>query len=386
MVNALGQDINQIWRRLLEGDQSGLTLKEGYLPSRPVRVGEVPGDLPILPQRLKQYNCRNNALALSVYLQIESSVQKIVQKYGPSRVGVVVGSSTSGVASTESAYAIWRQKGQLPPTFHYVQHELGGLAKFLADLAGLEGPAYTLSTACSSSAKVFASARALIRDGWCDAVLVGGADSLCRLTVQGFLSLEALSEKPCNSMSRNREGFNLGEGAALFIMEKGEGEINLLGVGESSDAYQMAAPDPAGLGALVSMFSALKDADLKPDNISYLNLHGTGTILNDRMESLAISKLFSDVPASSSKGMVGHTLGASGAMGVGFCWLALTRSKDGCINLPPHVWDECRDENIAISNFVAKGQTVNRRGDIYFLSNSFGFGGSNCSVIIGGSL
>jgi 3-oxoacyl-[acyl-carrier-protein] synthase-1 len=286
--------------------------------------------------------------------------------------------------ATEAAFIAYRATGQWPSAFDYKQHEMGGVAEFLAELSGIEGPAYTLSTACSSSAKVFASARALLRDGWCDAVLVGGADSLCRLTLQGFSALEALSSAPCNSMSRHRDGFNIGEGAAIFLMERSEAGIQLAGVGESSDAHHISAPDPEGQGASVSMQSALADAELSPGAISYIHLHGTGTPLNDQMESRAIARLFENTPASSSKGMLGHTLGAAGAMNVGLCWLALSAPESDRLALPPHCWDGQADETLPPLALVASGQTIESTGNPAFLSNSFGFGGSNCSVIIQG--
>jgi 3-oxoacyl-[acyl-carrier-protein] synthase I len=386
MVNALGTTPAAIWKGLLAGDSSGLTLEKGYLSDRPVRVGPVKLGKTAFPRALKQYECRNNALALEAFLPIETQVKKVVKKYGPQRVGVVMGSSTSGLAATEAAFTSYHSSGRMPRDFHYVQHEMGGLSQFLADLAGVKGPAYTLSTACSSSAKVLASARALIAQGWCDAVLVGGADSLCRLTVQGFTSLEALSEQPCNSMSRNRDGFNIGEGAAIFLIERSPAGIQLLGVGESSDAYQMSAPDPEGRGAYTAMESALKDAELTASDVSYINLHGTGTPLNDQMESRAVSRLFKNVPASSTKSMTGHTLGAAGAMEVGFCWWVLAHAKEKKLHLPPHCWDGQQDPTIPELSLVKIGQTLTPRKRAVLLSNSFGFGGSNCSVLIGGEI
>jgi 3-oxoacyl-[acyl-carrier-protein] synthase-1 len=384
MVNALGQDVETLWPRILAGDRSGLTLQRGYLRGKTVRVGQVPGSLPAIPASLKRYRCRNNALAYAALAQIAEPIRAAIEKYGGRRVGVVVGSSTSGMAATERGYRFWKRSGRWPSSYDYVQHEMGGLAEFLAQAVGAEGPAYTLSTACSSSAKALGSARALLRLGWCDAVIAGGADSLCRVTVEGFHALEALSEKPCNSMSRHRDGFNIGEGAALFLMERSGECVQLLGVGESSDAYHISAPRPGGSGAYSAMNSALQDAGLAADSVSYINLHGTGTVLNDQMESRAVARLFPGTPASSTKAMVGHTLGAAGAMEVGFCWLALTRTRRGRIALPPHLWDGQRDPHLPPLTLVSKGQTLKRRGGEIFLSNSFGFGGSNCAVLIQG--
>ena len=210
MVNSLGADVRTIWQRLIEGDQSSLVEDESLWPGHRVRVGRVATGLPQVPSRLARYGCRNNALALCALQQIEPAVRAAVQRHGARRVGVVTGSSTSGVGATEDAYASWLRDGRLPAEFSYSQHELGGLALFLAEYCGITGPAYTLSTACSSSAKAFASAQSLLDLDLCDAVLVGGADSLCRLTVQGFASLQATSAEPCNSMSCNRRGFNVG--------------------------------------------------------------------------------------------------------------------------------------------------------------------------------
>jgi len=382
LANALGQDKATIWERVKKGDQSGLALEADYLPKRLVRVGKVSGQWPSLPESLARYACRNNALTLCAYRQIEKEVRNAIEKYGAARIGIVMGSSTSGMDATENAFITHSETGQWPPAFDYKQHEMGGVSEFLAELAQVAGPTYTLSTACSSSAKVFAAARALLRDGWCDAVLVGGADSLCRLTLQGFSALEALSENPCNSMSRNRDGFNIGEGAALFLMERSDGGIQLAGVGESSDAHHISAPDPEGQGATVSMQAALRDAGLAAAAIAYVHLHGTGTPLNDQMESRAVARLFAQTPASSSKGMLGHTLGAAGAMNVGLCWLALSNPESGRVVLPPNCWDGWADETLPPLALVSCGQSLELKSGLAFLSNSFGFGGSNCSVII----
>jgi 3-oxoacyl-[acyl-carrier-protein] synthase-1 len=371
MVNALGRTTETIWQRIKNAD----------LSSRGAPVGKAAVDLTV-SEPLAQYACRNNALTEAAYRQIKPQVRAAIERYGAQRVGVVMGSSTSGMEATEAAFLEHQQTGHCPPDFNYIQHEMGGVSEFLAALAQVDGPAYTISTACSSSAKVFASARALLRDGWCDAVLVGGADSLCALTAQGFAVLEALSDSPCNSMSRNRNGFTVGEGAAVFLLERSAQGIQLTGVGESSDAYHMSAPEPEGHGAAAAMRAALHDAGLEAQAIDYIHLHGTGTPLNDQMESRAVARLFAKTPASSSKGMLGHTLGAAGAMNVGLCWLALTHAKAGVVHLPPHLWDGQVDETLPPLALVQKGQSLPAAPHRAFLSNAFGFGGSNCTVII----
>jgi 3-oxoacyl-[acyl-carrier-protein] synthase-1 len=387
MVNALGTDTETIWRRLVAGDQSALSLWDGVLPGKMVRVGRAPVEDSAVPfpSSLKPYHCRNNVLILKAFEQIADRVRAVISLYGSDRVGVVMGSSTAGVASTEAAFAARRLSGEFPASFCYVQHELGGVAEFVSQVANIQGPSYTLSTACSSSAKAFASARALLREGWCDAVLVGGADSLCRLTVEGFLSLEALSSQPSNSMSRNRDGFVVGEGATLFVLERGDNGIELCGIGESSDAHHMSAPLPEGQGAAAAMSQALNDAGLTPDQIHYINLHGTGTLLNDQMEARAVASLFPHVPASSSKGMIGHTLGAAGAMEVGVCWLALSHEHQGRVFLPPHCWDGHPDDQLPPLHLVPLQDRIELTQKTAFLTNSFGFGGSNCAIVIGKS-
>jgi 3-oxoacyl-[acyl-carrier-protein] synthase-1 len=346
-------------------------------------VGRVASPLPAIPTALARFDCRNNSLALAALRQIEPAVRAAIGKYGAARVGVVSGTSTSGVGATENAYETWKKDGALPPSFAYDQHEIGGLAAFVAAILDLKGPAYSLSTACSSGAKALASARALIRMGACDAVVVGGADSLCRLTVRGFGALESLSEGPCVPLSGKRTGLNIGEGAAFFLMERGDKGVAFLGSGESVDAHHMSAPDPEGRGAEEAMRAALADAGLTAEDIAYVNLHGTATPLNDRMESLAVSRVLPGVPVSSSKGMIGHTLGAAGAMEAGLCWMALARAQGGRAPLLPHAWDGAADPELPKLRLAAAGDVTAKRDPLVFLSNSFAFGGNNCAVALG---
>ena len=236
--------------------------------------------------------------------------------------------------------------------------------------------AFTVSTACSSSLKVFESARKLIENGCCDAVLVGGVDARCDFALNGFNALSALSKKHTNPMSKNRDGINLGEGAALFIMERGCCGIKLLGIGESSDAYHLTSPDPSGSGAIASMKTALTDAGLNPGDIDFINMHGTGTVANDAMESLAINTVFGEnVLCASTKPLTGHTLGAAGAISMGLAWLML--KYDFVI---PHVFDgeyapDCAKIKLAQ---IGDNKEINR-----VLCNAFAFGGSNASLIMG---
>ena len=238
--------------------------------------------------------------------------------------------------------------GELPEAYRYSRQEIAAPASFLADWLGLSGPAYCQSTACTSSGRALLAAQRLLRMGLCDAVLCGGVDSLCKLTLNGFASLEAVSDERCNPFSANRHGINIGEAAALFLMtraEQGPG-IGLLGGGATSDAHHISAPHPEGLGARQAMSKALSAAGLAAEQIGYLNLHGTATTHNDAMESLAVDALFpAGVPCSSSKPLTGHTLGAAGALEAAFCWLTLS-DYNTANRLPPHVWDGVADTQL----------------------------------------
>lgn len=383
MVNALGSDAETVRRRLLAGEASRLSWREDLVPGRRFLMGAVVDPLPEIPESLARYACRNNAMAEAALVQIEAAVREAVGRVGASRLGVVMGTSTSGVGDAEDAFRHERDHGGLTPTFDYAQLEFGGLASFVADRFGAAGPAYTLSTACSSGARALASGRSLLAMGLCDAVVAGAADTLCGLTANGFSALHAICEGVTNPCSRNRAGLTLGEGAAAFLLLPEEGGVQLTGVGESSEAHHMSAPEPTGAGAEAAMRSALQDAGARADTIAYLNLHGTGTPQNDRMECLAVeSVLGTEIPVSSTKPLVGHTLGAAGALEAAFCWLVLEGAEGGVLELPPHCWDGERDPELPFVRLVGKGETVQASGPARVMTNSFGFGGNNCTLVL----
>lgn len=368
---------------LFRGDRGGLVLRDDLFSDRPVHVGAVPDPLPPLPESLQSVDCRNNRLMLAAMMEIADDINRVAERVGRDKIAVVLGTSTSGIAETETAFATHQKTGVWPKNFNYSQHEAGGLSEFTADWLGLTGPAFTVTTACSSSAKVFASARRLISSGVCDAAIVGGADSLCRMTVNGFGSLEALSAGLSNPFSANRDGINIGEGAAVFLMTREPGPVNLLGVGETSDGYHISAPDPEGKGAVAAIGQAVADAGLAPNDIAYVNLHGTGTELNDAMESRAVASLFSpETPCSSTKAMTGHMLGAAGATEAAFLWLSLSREFSQN-HLPPHLWDGVVDPELSPLNFVTPGTTRTGESGTAMVSNSFAFGGSNAALVLG---
>jgi 3-oxoacyl-[acyl-carrier-protein] synthase-1 len=382
MLNALGRSCDEIWPRLVSGDQGYLAIRDDLVPERSLWVGEVPGPLPAIPEAFRRFACRNNALTLAALEQIHDSIADIATAVGRDRVAVVMGSSTSGVSDAEHAIRHQVETGSLAPSFHYEQLEFGGLSRFVAELLDLRGPAYTLSTACSSGARALASARSLLALGLADAVIAGATDTLCGLTTNGFSALQVVSDEITNPCSRNRKGLTLGEGTALFVVTRETGGIQLRGVGESSEAHHMSAPDPNGTGAETAMRTAMRDAGLAPDAIAYLNLHGTGTVLNDAMECSAIARTFPSPPAcSSTKPLVGHTLGAAGALEAGFCWLMLDAQEEAEIALIPHVYDGDFDPELAAIPLATKGM---RRPAGPLMSNSFGFGGNNCCLILEG--
>jgi 3-oxoacyl-[acyl-carrier-protein] synthase I len=385
-VSALGRAQEEVYARLTAGDSTRLTLDEARVPERALWLGAVREPLPAIPAPLERFACRNNQLALAALEAIGSEVHAAIARFGAARVGVVVGTSTSGVGDAEAAIAHRERTGVLAHEFHYDQLEFGGLARFVAEAAGARGPAYTLSTACSSGARALASARSLVNLGLCDAVISGAADSLCGLTTNGFAALGALSAGVTNPFSRNRDGLTLGEAGVLFLVTREAGGIQLLGVGDSSEAHHMSAPDPEGRGAETAMRGALADAGLAPEDIAYLNLHGTGTPQNDAMESAAVARVLGgEVPCSSTKPLVGHTLGAAGAIEAAFCWLVLAGTRSGEAALPPHVWDGVRDPELAPIRLAEKNAraAVGAHGAV--MTNSFGFGGNNCTLILGRS-
>ncbi len=345
-------------------------------------VGEVTGlDEVRLDRALQQYDCRNNRLAALALAQdgFAGAVHAAAARLGARRIGVFLGTSTSGILQTELAY---RRRdaasGALPADFDYARtHNTGSVSDFVRRSLGLSGPAWTVSTACSSSAKVFGTAARMIEAGLIDAAVVGGVDSLCLTTLYGFHSLELLAHEPCRPYDQARCGLSIGEGAAFALLEPliDKESIALLGVGESSDAHHMSAPHPDGLGARMAIESALADAGLEAADIDYVNLHGTATPSNDAAEDKAVVGVFGTSTAcSSTKGATGHTLGAAGAIEAVIALLALRHGfMPGGANTE-HL-DPALRAHYLLENRAAPVRRV--------LSNSFGFGGTNCSLVLG---
>jgi 3-oxoacyl-[acyl-carrier-protein] synthase-1 len=379
LICALGEGQSAVREGLFAVEQRGVAVRPGYAPE-PTAVGAVTLPLPSLIDLPRAYQSRNNALLRSALGQIAPAVEAALEQYGPSRVAVVLGTSTSGIREGELALAHRETHGAWPDDYSYAQQEMSAPADFVARESGARGPAWVVSTACSSSGKAMASAARLLHAGLADAVITGGADALCRFTIAGFQSLESVSREVCNPFSRNRHGINIGEGAALFLMTRSESEVRLSGWGESSDAHHMSAPDPTARGALGAMTSALSRAGLSPTSVDYVNLHGTATPQNDAMESRAVAELLGpDVWASSTKPILGHALGAAGALEAAVCFLTLTGNPDGL--LPVHFWDREPDPALKPVALVEPGTRARHR-PTHVMSNSFAFGGNNVVLVL----
>ena len=368
----------------LRAQRSGLVPCSFESVSLDTCVGEVADlDEVRLPAELAEFDCRNNRLAWLAMAQdgFAAAVARCAARYRKHRIGVFLGTSTSGILETEIAYRHRDPRsGALPQDFRYRgAHNTFSLAAFTQRALTLAGPAAVISCACSSSAKVFASARRAIEAGLIDAAVVGGVDTLCLTTLYGFHSLQLIARTPCRPFDAERDGISVGEAAAFVLLERpGDGldsdGVLLLGTGESSDAYHMSAPPPDGRGARAAMLQALAAASLEPGDIGYINFHGTGTPSNDAAEALAVaSVLGKDVPGSSTKGATGHTLGAAGALEAVMCALAL---KAGL--MPAGLNTRRVDAKLPVSYLCENRSARLAR----VMSNSFGFGGSNCTLIL----
>jgi len=383
-VNALGRGTAAVAEALAAG-RSGLKPCTFENVKLETHVGEVAGldDLPV-SERLAEFDCRNNRLA-ALALEQDGFATRVAQareQYGPRRIAVILGTSTSGILETERAY---RQRdpqtGALPAGYRFATtHTLYASTDFVRRALELEGPAAMVSTACSSSSKVFASAWRLMDQGLCDAAVVGGVDSLCRNTLYGFASLDLVGREPCRPCDAQRGGISIGEAAGFALLEHPQragahSGVALLGYGESSDAYHMSTPHPEGAGAALAMQRALARAALAPQAIDYINMHGTASQVNDSMEDKAISTVFgTNTACSSTKGWTGHALGAAGITEAVISALCIQRGfMPGCLNT-----------RAIDPGFTSKVLLTNQSGTVQrVLSNSFGFGGSNCSLIFG---
>jgi 3-oxoacyl-[acyl-carrier-protein] synthase-1 len=379
LTSSLGHGKAATRAALLES-RSGLRANDFADAPLDTFIGRVDGVEDItLPQPLEHFDCRNNRLAQLALEQdgFAAAVAMAREKYGARRIAVILGTSTSGIQATEHAY---RHRdpasGALPADFHFATTQsMNSVSEFVRHYLDLSGPAFVISTACSSSAKVFASAARLMQTGLCDAAVVGGVDSLCAMTLYGFNALQLVSPEPCRPCDQDRKGISIGEGAGFFLLEKETGPLALLGYGESSDAYHMSTPHPEGLGAALAMKQALAAANLQPGEIDYINMHGTSSRSNDSAEDQGMQRVFGTAtPCSSTKGATGHTLGAAGAVEAAIACICLENgfTPGSCTTrtLDPELG--CAIQLQAVSRPLRR-----------VMSNSFGFGGNNCSLIFG---
>ncbi|REC94177.1 beta-ketoacyl-ACP synthase [Kushneria indalinina] len=375
VICSLGGDHDTIIDALTTG-RRGLTVSERYTPGRMLALGDVTAALVSGDAWPVEHASRNNRLIATALKALGPQLDEALARHAPHRIAVVMGTSTSGISETEAAIARTGPGNDFDERYRYAHQELGAPAHFIRAHLGLSGPAWTISTACSSGARALSAARRLLLSGQADAVIAGGADTLCNLTVHGFDALGAISDAPCQPFTRDRCGINIGEAAALFIVTREAGGVQLTGYGESSDAHHISAPAPDGQGAITAIRQALNMAGRSPGEIDYLNLHGTATTHNDAMEALALHDVFGEhpPPASSTKALTGHTLGAAGALEAAFCWLALEHGF-----LPRHVHDQALDETLMPLSLVDADTTGQPR---VALSNAFAFGGNNAALVL----
>ena len=381
---ALGSDKKTVLTNFLAGEQRFMQADNSF--GIDTVIGKVHAKLPSLEEYGDYQNSRNNQLALLAFEQIAERLAQVKsllskEKNSEVNIAVVVGTSTSGIASGEQSMQHYLATGEHNQDYHYAMQEMGATAEFIAKLAGANASVYSISTACTSSAKALISGRRLLESGLADIVIAGGVDSLCKMTINGFNALESISTTHTQPFQAQRCGINIGEGAALFVMSKLAGDVVLKGFGESSDAHHISAPHPEGKGAAQAMLAALDRASLSAEDINYINLHGTGTVQNDAMEAKAVSQVFNKATlCSTSKQLHGHCLGAAGAIEAGLCWLLLSdvnqENHYPKMNISGDV-----DANLDVINLIRENSSPSKALR-YCMSNSYAFGGNNASLIL----
>lgn len=364
----LGTNVKEIFENSLLAGKNFFTPDENIIKGKKLYLGKVSAVLPKIKEA--KFDTRTNALLLHCCNAIQNDIDAVVKKYGKDRIGVVIGTTNAGVNEYEKSHEV----------FH---SQIGSPALFLKEHLGLNGYCSGVSTACTSGIKAFSTGVKLLENGICDAVLCGAADAVSKVPVFGFSALEVMSQSNCKPFSKNRDGINIGEGAALFILEKDVNKgIRILGIGETSDAYHGATPDPEGTQAAAAITQALEQAGLKPDEIDYINLHGTGTVSNDIMEANAVYKVFKDkVPVSSTKSLTGHCLGASSGVESALCLAFLEDEINKEKFLIPHNFDGVYDDTLPEIKLAKRNEKA--ENNRYVMCNAFGFGGSNAVIIFG---
>ncbi len=406
VMSCAGNNIDELWNAVITGKQDNIKKVkacngEEYFAAR---IDE--GNLKPSGARYDMKIMRIENAALE---QIADDIKAVKEKYGPDRIAVCIGSCDNGTELSLANHRKYFADGEFPADYSLEIQGADYVSTFIVEKFGLQGPALTFATACSSSAGAIIKAAEMIKAGLVDAAIVGGIDIASDTTLIGFSALEAVSSEITNPFSKNRHGITLGDGAAFFVLTKEtvverslsgvegpvETTVKLLGWGESADAYHMTSPDPSGAGAEKAIRRAMENAGLAASDVGYINLHGTGTKFNDSMEAKAVAAIFGDcfgdrgqaaqVPVSTTKPVTGHTLGAAAALELAVCWKALVENqgKNDNIKLPLQVWDSQRDEEIPALNIV-DGKSKAAEGELKVcLSNSFAFGGANACLAVG---
>jgi len=391
LICCAGKNKNELYNSCLNGYQGGMVMRE--LSGGKFPVGQIPNELPEVDFPPMPYAGGTRIIRIidSALEQMRPTIEKAIAKYGTDKIGVCMGTCDNGSEGSHIAHQAFLSQGAFPKDYSLRFQSASFPAEFIAKKFNLCGPVFSIATACASGATAIIRGAELIRAGLCGAVIAGGADIVSETVLAGFHALEAVSSELTNPFSKNRKGINLGEGAAFFLLESSEksaeepeaenSTVELLGAGESADANHMTAPGPDGAGPAKAMKAALLDAKLSPSQIGYINLHGTGTELNDKAEYLAMKTIFDELPpVSSTKPITGHTLGAAGALEAAICWMALTEKK----GLPIHCWDGVKDEEISgCESGVFLSKENNQKTPSVCMSNSFAFGGCNVSLILG---
>ena len=388
IFSAAGKNAQDFWASLIKGDQSGIKRDETFSGSTffAARIDESK-----LQPSTGRFDMKIIRIEEAALRQIEDSIEKAKEKYGEKRIAVCVGSCDNGTEFSLAGHKKYFENGTFMQDYSIEMQGADYVSTFIAEKYSLLGPVCTFSTACSSSAGAIIKAAELIKSGICDAAVAGGIDIASDTTLDGFNSLEAISEKITNPFSKNRTGITLGDGAAFFVLSKEPLDdsfpaITLLGYGESCDAHHMTSPDPSGTGAKKAIEKALENAKITPGKVDYVNLHGTGTKFNDSMEAIALAAVFGEkrVPCSTTKPITGHTLGAAGALELAVCQLAITENLGKTTPaLPPQIWDGVFDNDMPELNFVNKNSKLDKHEIKICLSNSFAFGGVNACLVIG---
>ncbi|MBO4698183.1 3-oxoacyl-ACP synthase [bacterium] len=387
VFSAAGKNAEELWTSLIKGDQSGIKRCETFSGSTffAARIDE--GRLQPSTGRFDMKIIRIEEAALR---QMEDLIEKAKEKYGEKRIAVCVGSCDNGTEFSLAGHRKYFENGAFSEDYSIEMQGADYVSTFISEKYSLSGPVCTFSTACSSSAGAIIKAAELIKSGICDAAVAGGIDIASDTTLDGFNSLEAISEKITNPFSKNRSGITLGDGAAFFVLSKEPLDdsfpaITLLGYGESCDAHHITSPDPSGIGAKKAIEKALINAKITPGEVDYVNLHGTGTKFNDSMEAKALAAVFGSnkVHCSTTKPITGHTLGAAGALELAVCCMAIAENLGKSeAKLPPQIWDGVFDEEMPKLNFISKNSNLYKQEINICISNSFAFGGANACLVV----